>query len=355
MDFSRSDITIEKVHYHDLKDLEKIFTKEFGEEVGTDLIRQRIHRVRQFYYFLRPLSNLSAWIRNLFNIYIFRVKGNVAGFIQVSSLNSQQLHLDYIAVSKQYRGRGLGTIVLRTLLENVADPNNYDVILEVRIDNPAYNLYKRLGFSSQAQVLHYERNFGGPNDSVLLTSESQLEGLRRLRAADRPLLYKLYRASVSRRLQRAVRREYREFNPSLFIRNMDWLKNYLMRNEKREYVVEFDGRIIASLDLRSYPKAKVHIISLILHPKHEELREKLMEQALAMLQHYYRQGIAATTIYDDAVQKQQTLEKLSFVQREAYHLMVRPPRAGIRKVLQPTNGIHSGIHGRTVSSKMIRL
>ncbi|MEG6586517.1 GNAT family N-acetyltransferase [Dendrosporobacter sp. 1207_IL3150] len=321
MNIDGAEVTIEKVHYNDLRDLENIFTKEFGEEVNSEIIKQRVHRVRQFYYILRPLSNVSLWVKNLFNIYIIRVGLNLAGFIQVSYLSEKQIHLDYIAISKKYRGKGIGSVVLRALLENIAEKNNYDVILEVRSDNPAKRLYERLGFVTQAQVLHYEKSFS--SEAVLDTETSSELKLQPVKENDRLQIYRLYRASIPCRLQQVVRREYQEFNPSLFIRNLNWLKNRLMHNEAQAYVVRIGERIIASVDVRSYPKATFHVLSMILHPRYEKYRKTILSKALMGLAEKYRKGSVSTTIYNDSIAKQEILENLGFAQQEVYYLMLR--------------------------------
>lgn len=347
MIFDRSTVTIEKVRYHDLKDLEKIFTKEFSEEVNTEIIKQRIHRVRQFYYILLPLSTLSNWINNLFNIYILRVQGDVAGFIQISTLTSKQLHLDYIAISKKYRGQGLGSFVLKTLFESIVDKNGYEVILEVRSDNKARHLYERLGFTSQAQVLHYAMDLNALNLGCRQQSMSQVK-LQKLKESDRPALYRLYRVSVPRSLQRVVMRDYKEFNPSLFVRNLTLIKNYLMRAEKQEFIARIDNKVIASVEWRSYPKAKVHIFSMLLNPRFEYLREELIVQAFELLQKNYKEGRITTTIYNDSITKQAILEKLGFIKQEMYYLMLRSSGGkGNRnpRIIHPITDLYFTLHG----------
>jgi ribosomal protein S18 acetylase RimI-like enzyme len=350
MVFDRSAITIEKVRYHDLKDLEKIFTKEFSDEVSAEIIQQRVHRVRQFYYILFPLSRFSHWVNNLFNIYIVRVSGSVAGFIQISYLTAQQLHLDFIAISKKFRGQGLGTFVLKALFEQVVDKNHFDVLLEVRTDNPARLLYERLGFISQAQVLHYERTF--EHDlQIDLGEPSANVNFEPVRDSDRAALYRLYRASIPRRLQRVVKREFREFNPSLFIRNLTWLKNQLMRIETQEFIIRQDNRVVASMEIKSYPKAKVHILSMIIHPKWESLRKGLVTEALNRLSRKYQQGKVTTTIYDDAVVKQQVLEEMGFIKQESYYLMLRPTSHPPKRTLRPIKELYFQLQGTTRREK----
>lgn len=61
-----------------------------------------------------------------------------------------------IAVAPAYEGRGIGTALLRTLLEEAASRGARDVLLEVRADNPrAQALYVRHGF----EQIHTRRGY----------------------------------------------------------------------------------------------------------------------------------------------------------------------------------------------------
>lgn len=326
--YNLKNIIIEKVKYHDLNELEKIFTAAFGEEVDAAIIRQRIHRVRQFYFVLLPLSSISLWLKNLFNIYICRVDGQVAGFMQVSFFSRGQLHLDYIAINKKYRGKGLGTFILRSLILKAAR-NNYDIILEVRSDNPAYYLYKRLGFVSRIQILHYSKDVE-KSVPLLVKFKRQLNGLRKRNDSDWRQIYELYLKSLPLKLHQIARREVHEFNPSIVAKSLEWFKNYMMGIVKQQYVVEKHGKIIGTLELQSYQKANSHIMNVMLDPDYEFLREKLYVNALLMLRDY-KYGTIGTTIYKDGIEKQQVLEKLGFVQTESYCLMYRSAKAHIGK------------------------
>lgn len=323
----KHNLTIEKIQHHDLDDLEKIFTAAFGEELDAGRIRQRIHRIRQFYYLLLPLSGLSPWVRNMFNIFICRVNHTVAGFVQVSCINPQQMHLDYIALSKQYRGQGLGTLILRRLLTKVAQ-RNYDIVLEVRTGNPAYNLYKRLGFAEQAQIIHYEKTI---DDTATLTAPAALPGLRPSRAQDWLQLYQLYLHSLPAKLHRIVKRDRLEFKPNPLTAGLEYLKNRLMRTRKAQYVLTENASIIGSLEINSFLKTNSHIISIMLEPAAEHCREVLLKQALFQLQPYGA-GTVSTTIYDDDLRKQLALEKVGFSRQEAYCLMFRPPSVEVHEL-----------------------
>lgn len=320
------DLTIEKVQRADLDQLEKLFASAFGDEVDVEQAKRRIRRARQFYYILQPLSKISVWVKNHFNVYVIKISGKVVGFIQVSYLNSIQLHIDYIAFSKQYRGKGLGKWVLTKLLTSKADANNYDVVLEVRVGNRAYNFYKRLGFSKITEILHYELRLGSELGLSRLQTKP-LPGFRELTGRDRGRLYRLYLESVPLTLRQVVKRPYGEFNPSMMVRHLDWAKNYLMRKRKHDYVVEKEGNIVAWLTVNSYIRVKSHVISLIVHPSHEELRQELINKAINLIAENYRQGVISTTVYSDDPAKQVALENLGFRKDLAYYLMFRPSLA----------------------------
>ena len=329
MTFKPMDVTIDKVCRRDLTALGEIFAHSFRDEVHPEHIKHRIRRINQFYYLLRPFARISPWIKDLFNFYVIKVRGEMAGFLQVSYLNHQrQLHLDYIAISKRFQGQGLGTWVMRKFIQKVADLGNQDIVLEVKSDNPAHHLYKRLGFSTRLRILHYERTFGYTN---IASASPVVSGLRKVRDADRSQLYALYLSSVPGYIRAAIPRDYRFFNPSLFVRHLSLLKNRLMKTNKKEYIVERDKSIIALLEIISYPAMRHHIISLMVHPDHENLRASLIKHTLFTLRKQYGYGTISTTIYDDTVIKQLALEKLRFKRVATYHLMLRPAHLKLKR------------------------
>ena len=61
--------------------------------------------------------------------------------------------LVYIATHKEYRGNGIGTM----LLEKVFQECSGDIALHVEYDNPAVRLYKKVGFSSKYAEMRYSQ------------------------------------------------------------------------------------------------------------------------------------------------------------------------------------------------------
>ncbi|MEE4116638.1 MAG: GNAT family N-acetyltransferase [Marinilabiliaceae bacterium] len=59
--------------------------------------------------------------------------------------------LVYIAVHKDHRGKGLG----KELMQKVIDITKDDIALHVEPDNPAVNLYEKLGFENKYLEMRY--------------------------------------------------------------------------------------------------------------------------------------------------------------------------------------------------------
>lgn len=64
-----------------------------------------------------------------------------------------------IAVIPEYEGRGIGSHLLRTMIERAVNSSATDLLLEVRADNPrAQGLYERFGFESIHRRPRYYRD-----------------------------------------------------------------------------------------------------------------------------------------------------------------------------------------------------
>jgi ribosomal-protein-alanine N-acetyltransferase len=86
--------------------------------------------------------------RNPFaRVYVLRAGGCVVAFCACWVV-MDELHINTIAVAPPYRRRGLGTLLMRHILTEVADEGITRATLEVRRSNTAaLQLYERLGFS----------------------------------------------------------------------------------------------------------------------------------------------------------------------------------------------------------------
>ena len=89
-----------------------------------------------------------------------------AGFVMSrGALDEEELLL--IAVSRDHRGRGVGTVLLRRFIEAAEARGKLKLYLEMREGNPADSLYRRAGFEPVGRRRNYYRSAAnGPLDAI---------------------------------------------------------------------------------------------------------------------------------------------------------------------------------------------
>ncbi|MFA9200274.1 MAG: GNAT family N-acetyltransferase [Cypionkella sp.] len=86
--------------------------------------------------------------------------GEAAGFTQVRAAPGEE-ELLLIAVVPAWRGRGLGTALLRHAAADARGRGAERLFLEMRANNPARRLYERFGFQPIGRRKHYYRTTDG--------------------------------------------------------------------------------------------------------------------------------------------------------------------------------------------------
>ena len=86
--------------------------------------------------------------------------GNGLGFTQLypsfSSVSMQRVYiLNDLYVSEKSRGQGIGESLMEYAKQFARKMESKGLTLETAIDNPAQNLYKRLGWVKDTEVNHY--------------------------------------------------------------------------------------------------------------------------------------------------------------------------------------------------------
>ncbi len=77
----------------------------------------------------------------------------------VSTRDGRSLHLVSIAVRPEYRREGIGSGLMRRLLEHTFSTGVEDIVLEVKLENTAaLTLYRKFGFESRAVIDNYYSN-----------------------------------------------------------------------------------------------------------------------------------------------------------------------------------------------------
>lgn len=96
-------------------------------------------------------------------------KENVKGFVNVRIVNDE-VYINNIAVSKDFRRMGLGKGLLLSLEENVNDKKASFITLEVRESNlPAISLYTSLGYKTVGKRKKFYRD---PAEAAILMTKN---------------------------------------------------------------------------------------------------------------------------------------------------------------------------------------
>jgi [ribosomal protein S18]-alanine N-acetyltransferase len=96
--------------------------------------------------------------------------GTVVGYAGMW-LMLDEAHITTIAMRTDWRGKGLGELLLASLLETAFDVGAHRVTLEVRVSNePAQNLYRKYGFSQEGvRPRYYSDN---NEDAYIMTTSN---------------------------------------------------------------------------------------------------------------------------------------------------------------------------------------
>lgn len=87
-------------------------------------------------------------------IYIIMIKNKRIGFYQGQILNDKTYYIENICIIPEYQGKGIGTDLIKTILEKHSDKN---IEIQYFKQNPVGNLYKRLGFVNNGETeFHYQ-------------------------------------------------------------------------------------------------------------------------------------------------------------------------------------------------------
>ncbi|HLH85314.1 MAG TPA: ribosomal protein S18-alanine N-acetyltransferase [Thermoplasmataceae archaeon] len=106
------------------------------------------------YYSNGLIMDLHKSWPQAFRVYVFGDR--IIGFIVGSKVNSEEARVLLLAVDENYRGMGIGRLLLDEFLQLCLRENIISVRLEVRTDNDrAISFYKKLGFVITARMKAY--------------------------------------------------------------------------------------------------------------------------------------------------------------------------------------------------------
>lgn len=142
-----NNLIIEKMKKEDLDQVIKIEEKSFSDPWNKSFFSQDIDNE-----YALPL--------------VARADDNVVGYICLWKI-LDEIQISNIAVSPEYRRRGIGEKMMEKTLNLAAKKDFRRISLDVRVSNlPAVSLYKKFGFTQAGRRKNYYRS--PPEDALIL-------------------------------------------------------------------------------------------------------------------------------------------------------------------------------------------
>lgn len=86
--------------------------------------------------------------------YIIMFNDERIGFYQGQVVNERTYYIENICIVEEYQGKGIGTEILKSILEEYSDKN---IEIQYFKQNPVGKLYERLGFVPNGETeFHYQ-------------------------------------------------------------------------------------------------------------------------------------------------------------------------------------------------------
>lgn len=211
-----------------------------------------------------------------------RVVGNVT--LQRLDTYGSRWQIANVAVSKDYRGHGIGRALVTSAIERIQERQGNWAVLQVRIDNDiARGLYERLGFVHLTQ------------DAILQLDRAP----REVQQADPPARFRLYRHTewqARYTLEAAARTDlakwWRPVRSHQFMQTSESrlgekLWEWAGRDRVQRWVVEGDYGFAAWLMIDARRWEGIHRLEFTVHPScRGELEQQLLDFAMQTLAGY---------------------------------------------------------------------
>lgn len=111
---------------------------------------------------------MTDCLRVGYNCLVGEMDGTLAGYCIMSS-GAGEAHILNVCVASEFQRRGLGRLLLTTMLDKAKTLNVENIFLEVRPSNfPAITLYEHLGFNEVGTRKDYYPANNGREDAVIL-------------------------------------------------------------------------------------------------------------------------------------------------------------------------------------------
>lgn len=305
------------------------------EAFANDLDRAGQSALRE----LRWLSRLKPilWWMVYFSIdhsdflsgFVWEEGGKIVGNITVNrtSPGSRRWLISNLAVSKSYRGRGIGRSLMDAGLELVKEYNGISVSLQVRADNvPARRLYASLDFMQIAGTTHLQAERVPPLGTIRELPRFPKGVILRSRnysSKDARHAYNLACAATPLSAQKVWPLHQRDFQLSSQDRLNNFLRQLVGGGPSAHWIVEDGYQFASTVDIRPGILGQMHQVRLVVHPDWRGYLEKpLIGRALSYL-YPWRNGGVTVKHPVDHVEAVETFKEFGFQEEQTLLWMKR--------------------------------
>lgn len=291
--------------------LEIAFREELGPESRGFLQEMRAAGyLGPLLWALAPLAGFAG--------FVWEDGGDIVGNLTLSHWGEGGYLISNVAVHPHFRRCGIARRLMETALEWAEARGAPWMILEVRRENfPAKRLYETLGFVSLDATSEMRRDSSAPPESMG-SKEGVFElSLRR----DWPQLWQLYQSSLTPVARRILGKEKEDFRPGLGSLLPGWLGRGFLGRELRQWGVEREGELAASIRISASRIGLPHKIEVMIHPRWRGQVEKpLLAEALQFLGKFPKQYVVAK-IHHSHPDTETAFEELAFRQVQVLERM----------------------------------
>ncbi len=273
---------------NDLSQVADLIEEAFGSELEPGgLAALRDLRVLSH---MGPLVGLMArsdpYLEDVLGGFVWVENDRVVGNVTLQRLDSygSRWQIANVAVSKDYRGRGIGRALMTTAVERIKERQGSWAVLQVRTDNDiARGLYERLDFQrlTEDAVLRLDRVPSGtpkvdPPTRLRPYHHTEWQARYTLEAAARSEQAKWWRPVRSH-----------QFMQTGESRLGEKLWEWAGRNRVRRWVVEGDHGLAAWLMIDARRWEGIHRLEFTVHPScRGEIEQQLVDFAMGYLSDY---------------------------------------------------------------------
>ncbi len=236
---------------------------------------------------LRLLSRSTGEFNDLFGGFVWLERGQIVGNVTVQRADryGNRWQIANVAVSPQFRGRGIARRLMQRALEHIAEYGGQWAVLQVYEQNQvARTLYEHLGFEEVGGTVELRLDRVPP-----VPFPEPIPNFRAFSAHHWQPLFELASHQLNGQAQwwRALRRS--DFQPTLEQLFLEWLWRTLGRQRIYRRSIQTTRRFEAALVLTAQRWRGTHTINLWARPEnYGRYEQPMLQWALATLQAYPR-------------------------------------------------------------------